>query len=206
GNALIKLERLEEAARSLDKALTSRPGFAEAWVGRGVVLRKQKRLGEALASFDQALTARQQYAEAFFNRGATLHELRRLDEAVASYERALALQPDLVEAANGLAAICIAQGKVVQALAAGLQVLRVKETHESRSLVVRCMKYLGIANDPWNLRSIALRALSELWAWPRDLAPAVVQLIKLSPIIKECCARAMSAWPARLPEQELLGP
>jgi len=206
GNALMKLQRIKEAAQSFDKALTIRQDFAEAWLSRGVVLRKQKRLGEALASFDQALKARPQYAEAFFNRAVTLHELRRLDEAVASYERSLALQPDLVEAANGLAAICIAQGKIVQALAVSMQALRVKETHESRLLVIQCMKNVGINDDPLNLRSIALRALSELWTWPRDFTTAVVQLIKLSPIIKECCACTMRAWPARLPEQDLLGP
>jgi tetratricopeptide (TPR) repeat protein/SAM-dependent methyltransferase len=206
GNALMKLERIEEAIQCFDKALMIQQEFAEAWVSRGAALKEQKRLGEALASFDRALKARPQYAEAFFNRAVTLHELRRLDEAVASYERSMALQPDLVEAANGLAKIYIAQGKIVQALAVSMQALRVKETHESRSLVIDCMKNVGIDDDPWNLRFIALRALSESWAWPRDFAGTVAQLIKLSPIIREGCARAMSAWPARLPERKLLGP
>jgi hypothetical protein len=48
-----------------------------------------------------------------------------------------------------------------------------------------------------------VRALSETWDRPRDLAAACISLIKLDPVVDGFIARANLSWPARLPAAEL---
>jgi hypothetical protein len=50
-----------------------------------------------------------------------------------------------------------------------------------------------------------LRALSEPWDRPMDLALPAVSLVKLNPAISHCCARATAAWPIRLKLEDLSG-
>jgi predicted O-linked N-acetylglucosamine transferase (SPINDLY family) len=90
---LESLDRQEEALADLDRLLALRPGMAEAWSNRSVVLEKTNRFDDALASLDKALAINPASAEALHNRGNILTQLRRFDEALASFDRALAIKP-----------------------------------------------------------------------------------------------------------------
>ena len=93
GFRLAGREHFDEALANFDQAAALEPGFAEAWIGRGIVLFYLGRLQEAVASYDRVLALGPD-AEAFGSRGLALYTLDRFDEAVASYDQALALKPD----------------------------------------------------------------------------------------------------------------
>ena len=105
GNALMGLQRPDEALASYDKALTLKPDHLMAHYNRGLALIELKRLDEAVASYDRVLALKPDYAEAYNNRGVALKDLKRLDEALASYEKALALKPDYADAHYNRAAV-----------------------------------------------------------------------------------------------------
>lgn len=88
------LKRYDEAIEAYDKALALKSPLAEAWFGRGNVLRELKRYDEAFAAYDQALTLKPNSAQAWLGRANTLVELTRHEEAAAAYEKALALNPE----------------------------------------------------------------------------------------------------------------
>jgi SAM-dependent methyltransferase len=53
---------------------------------------------------------------------------------------------------------------------------------------------------------LLLRALTEGWARPRELASVCISLIKLDGVVNDCIARVNAAWPARLSATQLFGP
>ena len=73
GNALLALERFEEAVASYDKALSVRPDNADCHAGRGLALHALKRFDAALASYDKALAINPDNGDAWFGRGNALH-------------------------------------------------------------------------------------------------------------------------------------
>jgi tetratricopeptide (TPR) repeat protein len=92
------LGQLEEAVKSLEKALAIKPDYAEAQCNLGNTLKDLGQLEAAVKSYEQALAIKPDYAEAHCNIGVTLNELGQLEAAVKSYEQALAIKPDFAEA------------------------------------------------------------------------------------------------------------
>ena len=92
-----------------------------------------------------------------------------------------------------------------RALAAVTRALAVKETSEAKALFVECIRNRKFTSDALGIRPLMLRALSEPWDRPMDLALPAVSLVKLNPAISHCCARASAAWPTRLKIEDLSG-
>ena len=78
GNALLALNRCEEALASYDRALAVRPDFAEALSNRGHALERADRLDAALASYDRALAVRPDFVDALYNRGNVLQSVEAI--------------------------------------------------------------------------------------------------------------------------------
>jgi len=57
-----------------------------------------------------------------------------------------------------------------------------------------------------DLRENLIRALSEPWGRPIDVAKFTCNLLKLNGATSACIRRATGAWPKRLPAQELFSP
>ena len=205
GTVLQELKRYDEALANYDKALAIRPDYAEALNNRGTALQELKRHDEALASYDKALSIQPDYAEVHRNLGTTLHDLGRLDEAESSIRRALQIKPDYADALNNLALLLNEQGKSSMALNIIRQSLQIKETGEAKSIFVACVKGLRCTRDDGKLRIAMVRALTEPWGRPNELAPISTELIKLNPDFAGCMGRAGGAWPVRLSAQDLFG-
>ncbi|OHC68094.1 MAG: hypothetical protein A2045_10215 [Rhodocyclales bacterium GWA2_65_20] len=205
GNTLRELGRLDAAEASCRRALQIKPDFAEAYNNLGATLQELSRLDEAVASYRQAIQIKPDFAEAYNNLGATLQQLSGPDEAEASCRRALQIKPDYAEALTNLAVLLNAQGKSIVALRTINQSLQIKETGHSKSVFVACVKHLRFTHDDCENRIAMVRALTESWGRPRDLARVGIGLVKLSPDIAECVARAALAWPRRLSAQDLFG-
>ncbi|HSQ82052.1 MAG TPA: tetratricopeptide repeat protein [Casimicrobiaceae bacterium] len=188
------------------RANPARPGYHNQ---RGLVLHALGRLDEAIASYRTALGLRPDHAEAYGNLGNVLKQHGRLAESIDCYRRALALRPDFAEAHANLGNVLYVLGHSDAALACYARALGQVETGELRAAFAQCLRGAAFgdadAGDLRAIRSFAIRALSEPWARPADLARACIRLIMREPAIGECVARAAQAWPQRLPGPLLFG-
>jgi len=205
GKTLKDLGRLDEAEDCFRLALDIKPDFAGAHSNRGATLHDLGRLDQAEASYRRVMEIEPDFAEAHNNLGITLERLGRLDEAEASYRRALQTMPRFADAFNNLARLLNTQGRSIMALGIIRQSLEIKETGEAKNIFVDCVERLRWTHDNADIRSLMLRALTELWGRPNELVRVSTQLVKLNPNIAECIARAAGAWPKQLSAQELLG-
>ncbi|MFZ2301309.1 MAG: tetratricopeptide repeat protein [Gallionella sp.] len=205
GSTLHNLGRLDEAAASYRRALAIKSDYVEAHNNLGNILKDMGRLDEATASYRRALQIRSGYAEAHCNLGNTLKELGQPVDAEASYRIALQIRPDFIEALNGLALLLNTQGDPATSMNIVYHSLRLRETPEAKNIFVTCAKNLHFTQDNSDIRAYMVRALTEPWGRPGELAQAATGLVRLNADIGECVTRAVNAWPQRLAAQELFG-
>lgn len=203
GIALRDQGKLDEAVESYERALTLKPDFVEAHNNLGNARKDQGKLDEAIACYKRALALQSDYIDAHNNLGGALGDQGKLEEAAASYGRALALKPDYVDAHNNLAGFLIAQGEPMKALDIVRRSLQIRETWEAKRIFADCIKHLRFTRADDDDRATMVRALSEPWDRPKDLALAGAQLVKLTRGVGESVARATKTWPQRLPSQDL---
>ena len=86
GNALLALERFEEALRSYERALARDPSHVDAWYNRGNAQRELRRHDEALASYRRALALAPERADIHVNEALTLLRMGKLHEGFSAYE------------------------------------------------------------------------------------------------------------------------
>lgn len=91
GNALVKLERYDEAFAAYDRALALKPGLAGAWLGH--LLANLGRFNDSLAAYGKALAVKPNLAEAWLGRCHSFVKLQRYAEALDAYDRAIAVEP-----------------------------------------------------------------------------------------------------------------
>ncbi len=206
GMALAVVERRVDAIASFDRAIAGKPDWAEAHLWRAKLLTDLHRPGEALAAVDKAFVIAPGLAQAWLGRGNVMFALGRYDEALAAYDQALKLQPDLVDAWIGSGKTHVAVGKPELAVGAASRAVEFGETVQAKAFFGQCLA-LGrlTADNGGRIRELALRALSQGWAHPRQLVPACTSLIALDGAVRECIARAERAWPRRPPAAELFG-
>jgi Tfp pilus assembly protein PilF/2-polyprenyl-3-methyl-5-hydroxy-6-metoxy-1,4-benzoquinol methylase len=205
GNALKQLGRFEDAAASYRRALKSKPDFAMAHINLGNVQKELGQLDGAAASYRQALKIEPNFADTHNNLGAVLQDLGQLDDAAASYQQVIGIKPDNIVALNNLANLLLNRGELMAALNLILRSLQLEEGRESKSLFVDCVKRLNFTYVEDSVRNALIRALSEHWCRPVDLAWVGAGIVKLNPKVGGCIARVATAWPRRLAEQELYG-
>lgn len=205
GTVLHRLGRYDDAIAAYDRVLALHTGIPEAHFNRGNVLAHLGRYDEALASYDRALAINRRYVDALNARGRVLLALGRIEGAIANVGEAIVLAPDQLGALCQLVDALTARGEVPRALTAVMGALAVKETGAGKTLFIECIRNRKFTSDAGGVRALLLRALSEPWGRPADLAVPVVSLVKLNPAVKECSARATKAWPARLTIEDLSG-
>jgi tetratricopeptide (TPR) repeat protein len=92
GQALLSLDKPEEAIACFDEALALEPRHAEALVKRGTALERLKRLEEAIECYDRAIAANRFMTLAYLYKGGVCNQLERFSEALECYEQALRSQ------------------------------------------------------------------------------------------------------------------
>ena len=205
GNALKDLGQIEAAVTSYHRALKLKPDYVEAHYNLGNALKDLGQFEEAVTSYHRALKVRPDFAEAHGNLGVALNDLGHFDDAVTSYRRALEVKPEYVVALNNLALLLNAQGKPAQSMNYIMQSLSLEETVEAKSIFVACVRHFPITADDTEVRLALVRALTENWGRPTELAGVCIKSLKLNSGIQEAMARVTHAWPQRLPIQELFG-
>lgn len=130
---------------------------------------------------------------------------RQGKDNLQALQKAAALLPDDVEAHFNLARSLYARGNYAQALGSTIQSLRISELAANKSLFVSCVKHMQFGTNAAFVRENLVRALTEPWGRPSELAEACAMLIKLDPVIEECVILAIRALPGKLSAQDLFG-
>ena len=116
GNALVHLDRAQEAAECFREALRIRPDFAEALCALGNVLGDQGRRAESIALLTRAIELQPALADAHVGLGNLRVAGRQLEDAALCYRRALELDPALLQAYINLGNVLIDLGRPGEAL------------------------------------------------------------------------------------------
>lgn len=204
GNAQLGLEHAEAALASYDRALKLTPKSPDLLFNRGNALKGLNRFSEALASYEAALALMPAHADALTNRGHVLQELARPQEALTSYESALAIKPHAVNALVSYAHLQQQLGHFPAALQAAKTALSIEDSINTRSAFFNIVKITLLdADESATLTPLLIRAMSEPWGRPYELAPTFIRLIRQDAVIQRCMARASSAWPQSLPAENL---
>ncbi len=205
GNVRRDQARSADAVACYERALALVPNLPGANFNLANVLLEQNRWDAATDHYRKALALRPDHAEAHHRLGIALMALHDSRKAVAHFEAAIALKHDLPDAHEDLGAAYLAAGKFDLALSAAVRAIEHKETPRGKELFGQAVKLLRFTAESAYLRVLLLRAISEAWARPRELTKACVSIIALNPVVKDCTARAVAAWPARLDASELFG-
>lgn len=98
GNALLGLDRPQDALAAYDRALALNPQNIEAHYNRGNILAALKRFEQAVESYDRSIALNPNNAQVHSNRGSALASLSRIEAALASFDRAIKLDPNFAQA------------------------------------------------------------------------------------------------------------
>ena len=178
GVVLMNLGRPDEAAASFRQVVLLKPAYPEAHHNLGNALRDQGKLDQAVACYRKALDLKPDHAEAHCSLGTAFAYLGQYDRAEASYRRALEIDPTLAIALNNLAWTLNAQGQSDLALSTIRQSLRIGESPEAKAIFVDCVMRLADLPGDEDFQAIMVRALTEPWARPRELAPMAINMVK----------------------------
>jgi protein O-GlcNAc transferase len=131
GMALLRLGRLEDAAKCFGHALTLNPRFALAHNNLGVVRQRQERLDDAIDCYSRAVAIDPKYSAAHKNLGKARRLKNEFANAAESFRAALALSPDDADAAAGLADALLALGQAAEAVPAFQRALELAPDREA---------------------------------------------------------------------------
>ncbi len=93
-NQLWRSQKYAEAIKAVDKAISKKPDFYQAWYFNGMIFTSEKKYPESIAAFDKALKINPNFAQAWKLRGRVLLTLDKYSEALASFDKAIALSPN----------------------------------------------------------------------------------------------------------------
>jgi len=115
GNALLKLNRPDDALASYRQAVKLNPKHADAYFQTGNVYDRLNRQEEAARAFREAARLNPKDADAFYNLGNTYNKLNRPKEAAEAFAQAVRLRPNDADARLRLAVAQLKQGNAAAA-------------------------------------------------------------------------------------------
>ncbi|WP_306641253.1 tetratricopeptide repeat protein [Sanyastnella coralliicola] len=108
---------LETAISLYEKAIDLSDGnYAEAYLNRGILLKKQGKIDDAIASYQRATEVRASYESAWYNMALAHRSAGNDADAVRCYERAIEINPKAVKARYNLGKIYSDQKNVEKAI------------------------------------------------------------------------------------------
>lgn len=192
-------ERLSEALELYRQVLTINPEHAASLYYLGVIALKIGHTDDAIDLLRHFLSLAPDHAEAHDNIAFALTAKGQLVEAAEYYERAIELKPDLIATYANLASVYSGGNDHTRALHAIMRGFKIKETAKLRALFVQFLRHATKVPDSADFRACLVRALSQPWCRPHDIAKTCLALVNLDARIAGAMTRAMEAWPRRLP-------
>jgi tetratricopeptide (TPR) repeat protein len=203
GSALAAQRNLEPAIDAFRRALALEPRLLQAQTNLGNALKQSGRFDEAAAAFRAGLALEPGNADAHNNLGVALQLQGRLDEAAACFRRAIELKGDFSDALHDLGTVLLAQGNAAEAIRVARRALKLEETPGAKGLFTQILISMRDPPDVPDLADDLVRAISDAWARPADLARVAASVLKRDSAIVAVTARTVAAWPRRLAAAEL---
>ncbi len=126
GQLELKAGRTDEAIVEFQKAVDSRPQYAQAHANLGSALLSKGRFDEAIAEYQKAVELQPGDASFWGDLGAGLLQERRLDEAVEVLTKSLSIQANNYDVQSNLGFALFHQGQIDGAVAHFLRALDLK--------------------------------------------------------------------------------
>ena len=167
--------------------------MADAHNNLGLLLAQRGYFAEAVAHYRHTLNLKPDYWLVNYDLGLALLAQSQLDEAAAQFRQVLVCQSNFSDAYVNLGRIYLAGGDPAQALDVIQRALAIHETNEARTLFVQCAKSLRSVPDSDEFRELLLRALSEPWRRPAELARTAAVLIKQDRVTGDWIRRVTQA-------------
>ncbi len=205
GIVLINQGKLDEAISACSKAISIKADFPDAYSNLGIALINQGKLDEAISACSKAISIKADFPAAYNDLGNALKGQGKLDEAINCYKKAIFIKIDFPEAHCNLGNTLHDLGYHDEAFGSSLQALKLRESFEAKKLFVRSIATLGFTHVPDSVEEKLIRAISEAWTAPDELAPVAGQILKQQHRVGKCISRAVKAWPLRLNALELYG-
>ncbi len=206
GNVLSQQWCNELAVAEFERALSHNSELIEAYNGLAVALIALGRHEEAFGALKHALSRNPNLAEAHMNLGNVFKLRGNLEQAAESYHNALRIKPTLTDAYDNLARVLLSERKLGAALEVVHRALAVGESPHSKQLFVKCLREMSLLSPFDGMDKLLLRALSEAWGRPNELAPIVGNFIKQDAILGAIVRRANEVWPRPIAAEQLLAP
>ena len=92
GQALLNLNKAEEALEHFEEALNIDPKNVEAWIKKGTALERLQRIDDAIVAYDQAIATDSSTATAYLFKAGVYNRQKKYAEALQCYEKALSVQ------------------------------------------------------------------------------------------------------------------
>ena len=92
GQALLNLDKAEDALEHFEKAIQIDSNNIEAWIKKGTALERLQRIDEAIAAYDQAIAVDSSTATAYLFKAGVYNRQKKYAEALQCYEKALNAQ------------------------------------------------------------------------------------------------------------------
>lgn len=105
GTAEFEAKNYNKALEYYQAAITYDPEYADAWVGKGIVLQHTDKPDEALECYNHAISLEPESIVAYYNRAGLHHEQQRLESALADYSKVIELSPEDADAYAGRARV-----------------------------------------------------------------------------------------------------
>jgi tetratricopeptide (TPR) repeat protein len=170
-NALVKLQRLQEAVAHCDAGIALQPTLAYAHYLRGKALAQLHRFESALASFNNAIALQPASSEPYSDRAATLRLMQRPEESLASSDAAIAIQPGHAEAHSIRGAALQDLGRFEEALGAYERAMLLDSNLASaRTNAAQALLLTGRFSEGWELLEWRMRP-GGLQAMPQFTRP-----------------------------------
>jgi tetratricopeptide (TPR) repeat protein len=193
--ALLKSDRLDEAATALRAVIASNPEIAAAHLGLGNLYYRQGQLSQALASYQQALDLNPKLLPAMVLHGNVLAETGDLEGALHEYESAIEIDPEFSSAKVKAGRIHGEQGRFEEAERLCQEVIQsnpqslparllLAEIYRKQGLldsaIAELNRALGMNPDAW----VVHYRLGTIYLKQRDFSNALAtfdQLLELKP-------------------------
>jgi tetratricopeptide (TPR) repeat protein len=92
GQALLNLDKADEALEHFEQALQLEPKNIEAWIKKGTALERLQRIDEAIEAYDRAIAVDSSTATAYLFKAGVYNRQKKYAEALQCYEKALSAQ------------------------------------------------------------------------------------------------------------------
>ena len=187
GNVLKELGKLEEAIDNYKKAISLESNYLDAHNNMANTLKEQGRLKEAIDTYKMILSFNPNYVAAYINWGNTLKEQEKLDEALVQYQKALSINPKNALIYNNMGNVFKKQNKLNGALYYYKKALALKPDFTAvLSNFGNVLQHYRFEKYDQEIEEIIILLFDrKTLIRPRNIARAVISLVKLNPHLSD---------------------